>query len=223
MLDEQTKQQLESYARGELSPDEHSKFTQILEQNPQLQELLLAEKLIQRTLAPSPIEKAKQIVETLGEDLFLDEEENISTAHRQANDGYTLNELLSMFGSVAHLEAELVGRSTSTGNPESLEELVLLPENNVDCPDNVLYFAFAQTTPITITISIINSQEEEIALPNNCIEANLSNFTLALPTNLPPGKYYWQLHPQTANRSLRRKYGIATGNFYINGGLNPHK
>lgn len=220
MISEQDIILIEKYARGELEPLLVKEFEQRLGNNLPLLQRAFAEKLTLLALAPHPIEKARQIVATLGDDLFADIEHEQKTVQENAPE-YTLEELLDMFRPLAYIEAEMLNRSGVSLPPESLQNSVLLPENGLNCKGDILYFAFNPSPDVPVMVTIMDNRENEIPLAHAIIPAGAVSFQVVLPKQLKPGKYYWKLRPETDDRQLRRRYGVAVGSFYIGAELMP--
>lgn len=220
MLSEQDLILIEKYARGELDASALSEFEHRLRNDLVLRQRTFAEKLVQLSLSPHPIVKSQRIVAALGDDLFADEDYGQADVQEKAQE-YTLEELLDMFRPLAHIEAEVLHRSGVSLPPESLQNCVVLPENGINCLESKLYFAFNPTPNVPVIVSVMDNRENEMPLANILIPAGVESYQVALPRNLKPGKYYWKLRPDTDDRQLRRRYGVAVGSFFIGAELMP--
>ena len=218
MLSEQDLILIEKYARGELDASALNEFENRLRYDLVLRQRTFAEKLVQLSLSAHPIVKSQRIVAALGDDLFADEDFEQPDLQEKTPE-YTLEELLDMFRPLAHIEAEVLNRSGVSLPPESLQNCVVLPENGINCLES--NFAFNPTPNVPVIVSVMDNRENEMPLANMLIPAGVESYQVALPRNLKPGKYYWKLRPDTDDRQLRRRYGVAVGSFFIGAELMP--
>ncbi len=208
MLDKEQLILLQKYVDNELSTTEQAVFEQNLANDAEFAKEVALEQQITAFLQ-HPVTQARRIVDALHEELFSEQIEPPT---------YTLSELLEMFAPINELEEVATTRSAASvageAAPKTLETIVVLPENGVNCHDT-LFFDLAEPIASPLLCYIYNNKREQLLAQN--IAANEVSFDLAL--SLPPGRYYWELKP--TNRAIFQQLGSAIGMFFVHEELMP--
>jgi len=140
--------------------------------------------------------------------------QNRGNEHRnyitEAEQTYTLDELLNMFAVVEHYDAILteVERSATAVDFTTFE--VLAPLNGQDCSHS-LQLVFSKAVAQDLEVWIENNQEEELLsalVPAGCTAFNIDT------SSLSPGCYYWRIECNEEDFLL--------GKFYIRKDLMPN-
>jgi hypothetical protein len=218
MLSEIEEHLIAQYFSNTLNDDEKLSFAEKIRWNDGNNDFAKAVKLqrtIELLLQKHPVIEARIIVEKLKKDLPTNTPD-IVTAEEKST--YTLSELLQMFAPINELEEATTTRSAASvageAAPKTLETIVVLPENGVNCHDT-LFFDLAEPIASPLLCYIYNNKREQLLAQN--IAANEVSFDLAL--SLPPGRYYWELKP--TNRAIFQQLGSAIGMFFVHEELMP--
>lgn len=206
-----------SYIAQELTGDALTNFENRLETEPELKQQVAVAILVRLAFTPNPIAKARKIVDTLGDDLFADSEA-APTVTGTSSATYTLNELRAFFSPEPNLETAAVNRGSEQEAQNPMEQLVILPENEVNIIGSSLLFVFEHILPHPVLLEILNNREDVIV--DAGIAAGASSYNCEVE-HLTPGRYYWRLRLQATDRKLNREFGTATGSFLKNGQLLP--
>ena len=206
---------INQYLENELQGADLTNFEQRLQTDPEFKKLVFSQQFLEWSLRPHPLLKAKQIVETLGDDLWTDDEKKSRQEVEPIT--YTYEELMAQFSPVEHLESVAVSRSSSTSsNP--MQNLVLLPENGIDCRSGELNFDFEEATPFPIVLILMDNREKQLL--QDTIESGVYEHTVSL-AGFQPGRYYWQLRADIKDRQKRRDVGTAVGFFFVHKKMMP--
>ena len=198
---------IEKYLSNELEGKELSNFEQRLQNEPELKRTVFADRFVEWSLRPHPLIRAKQIVDTLGDDLWTEDEKK-NRREAEPEPSYNLDELMAMFASVEELETVAVSRSSQGVGKNPMQELVLLPENDIECKTDQLNFDFTDALPFAAELSITNNREVDVL--NETIPQGVYEYTASL-AGFAPGRYYWRLRATADNRKLRRTIRAGTG------------
>ena len=223
---------IEKYLNKELQGAALVAFEQRLENEPKLKRIVHNDQILEAALRPHPLIRARYIFDRLEEDFWTEEEkkkfatseesEAENPALERAPDlpEYTDEELQALFQPLKELELEAIRRSTHDNQAKNrIESLVLLPGNDHNCRRHELIFDFEEALPFPLEMVIINNKERP--LKTATIPEGVFTYTTSLD-GFSPGRYYWQLTANIADRSLIREYGMATGSFLLGGDLNPN-
>ncbi|OWY21859.1 hypothetical protein B6N25_08380 [Sphingobacteriales bacterium TSM_CSS] len=205
---------IEKYLNGELTEQEALNFEQRLQNEPDLLRATFADMVIDLSLRPHPLVSARNIVDILGDDLYSDTAQITSSEKKPDTEKtYNLQELLSFFQPLQHLETAAFSRSADTETQNPLAQLVVMPENGINVVSKQLLFDFDDAVEYPMELSILNNREQVVLLA--AIPAQVYNHTLNLEA-LNPGRYYWHLQLASKDRKINRKYGTVTGYFFVN-------
>lgn len=225
MFSKKDKSQIKAFLKGEMEGKQLATFKQRLQREPALLKKVFLKKMVQAAAKNLPalqqsskgLAHARKMAMSLEDDLFDDAEKERLWQIRQQNEAqtYTLAELLAMFEPIEEYEESLTMRTQSTTKGIT----IIQPENGLDL-DHALFFELETALPFALKCTIQDSQEEEVI--EQILASNQTQFTISLP-NLPPGRYYWILKPQTTDRAIRKQYNTVIGMFMVKGWLNPHR
>ena len=156
----------ERFLAKELSTSEEALFHQTLASDPEQEEKVFVQKMIQDTVSNTLYRKFQDVLKAVDEAFHLD--------------------LDALFAEVPHYES-LILVETRSGSAA-----IKLPENQIDCSDGKITFELgnASVTPLKLTIE--NNQED--ILLQLIIPPHITSFSLDLPKQqFKPGRYYWKL------------------------------
>ncbi len=218
MLSNQDQQLIQQYLHQQLSSNEQQAVVNRIQADANFRQEMLMAKLIlkaSQSLAQensaTGLQKAKELAQQLGDDLFLGndpaeaEDWEIDVDVRPT---YSLNELLQMFQPIGHYERQLAGKTRSGRGGRQLP--MVKPENGEDYPQT-LPITFSEAISTTLTISIYNSQDEIIVEQEEVLDKEET--TSIDTTHLAPGRYYLKVRATGYVMSLR--------SFFIQKGLMP--
>ncbi|OWY20672.1 hypothetical protein C7N43_00300 [Sphingobacteriales bacterium UPWRP_1] len=209
-MNETDQKLVEKYFSNLLTKEEEEEFEKRLKTDTEFLRTIFADKFVEANLRAHPINKALLILKRLGDDLFLDE---LPDEKKTELSSFTEEEIAHFFQHVPYLEEEAIARSNQNVSHSLLQTLVVLPENDLACPGRWLYFSLNNAIPYALELRILDNKEAVKA--SKIIESGTSDFEVdTLPMH--PGRYYWNLRiAKTEDRTIQKKYGTATGSFWV--------
>ncbi|HRK29194.1 MAG TPA: hypothetical protein PK239_18105 [Chitinophagales bacterium] len=199
------------YIAKKMTDNELATFKKRLENEPDLKKQVVA-MLVDLALQPNPLKKVRKIVDALGDDLFVDSG-TVDDAS-EIPPTYTLDELLEFFSPAANLEAVAVSRGSELKEQNALEQMVILPVNDINVTGTSLLLVFENILTHPVHLEILNNKEQHV-MPSIIIPAGVSSYDCKLGKQVP-GKYYWRMRLDSLDRNLNREFGTAIGSFFIN-------
>ncbi len=210
---------IRKYLNGELQAEELHEFEKQMDGNLKLAQEVLIEKLlidamkqIANERSANVLLKAQDLVKSLGMDLFTaDEQTQLDKIDSKANlHEYSISDLLEDFA-VAE-EFETFTTRSSNENSQTLLQ-VLSPENeaNISCQINIV-LKTELDVPLVLTIK---NNKGDVILQNYQLPSNQTSFTIPLPSDIKPGRYYWQLKAQIPSLKAQHSYGIILRSFFV--------
>jgi len=185
---------IEKFLSNELNVQELDLFKERMESDPTFKEHVVAQKNISDVLSNNALKTFEQNLKAIEQDFYKEKETT-----------YSIEELLDMFKEVPDYEDELEMSAT-----RSLENLkVIDPKNGENCIDQVK-FVLNNDAPENLTISIENSNEDEVL---ECVFAKKEKELSVNLESLKPGRYYWKLFGDTID--------LYIGSFFIRKDLMP--
>ncbi|QQS29283.1 MAG: hypothetical protein IPM47_21045 [Sphingobacteriales bacterium] len=205
---------IEAYLKGELSPSEKTDLEQRLKTDSEWRKEVLTLKFIQQVFQRFPLLSAQEIVNRLGEDFYDRKEQDL----KPTEPTYSLEDLLDLFRPIEHLELEMVSRSNNT-QQDSLQNRIVFPLPEIDCSGNQLIFEIFPPVEATLEVVVHDNLEQIIEIGNAVFLPETEHQTIQLPSNMLPGRYYWQI--SATDFEAQARYGSATGSFFIRKDLMP--
>ncbi len=213
------------YLNDDLNTEELAAFKHRLENDVDFLKEVFLDKIIQETLQniaiKEQIAKTRRIAESLGDELYTEEElASIEAAIEQEEwpakatpEIYTWEELMEPL--TIEDAAILIRSSTQQTNEHEIQ--VVQPSHKEQCIEHQLHFKLKKAVPISLKVKIENKKLGNIPLliEDAYIESNTIIFTVNLPDTLPPGRYYWELQANSDDMAVITQYGIPKGMFFI--------
>lgn len=212
-MTEQDQILIEKYLNDELPVMQLKTFEQRLQNESDLLKATFIDRVIEFSIRPHPLMKTKNIIKKLGDNLLYEGSRKNSPPNT-----YSTEELFTIFQPLKHLERVTVTRNSNSLSKNTLQKLVVLPENGVDVVNQKLQFDLRDKTRSLFKLEVLNNREKNVL--TNLISINTYSFEISLE-NIKPGRYYWRLYIESNNRKLKKELGTATGYFFIHKSLMP--
>ena len=205
LTSEQMAELIEQHFAGSLSEESQQMFDKLMQKNTAFrQEVELYELLTNGAKTVGREQVLEQLKAT--ESSITKEAQSGVKWLEKLNDAaqYSLEQLTAFFAPVPNYQAALA----YTTRAESIE--VISPINGMDCNNGLLDFELEEEPDDDIKVVIENNQHETILTQH--INDDITSFTILLPEQLVPGRYYWKLITEDE---------LVIGEFFIGKALKP--
>ena len=210
---------IRKYLAGNLQAEELHEFEKQMDGNLKFAQEVLTEKLlidameqIAKERSANVLLKAQDLVKSLGMDLFTsDEQTQLDKIDFKTNlQVYSISDLVEDFA----VSEEFESYTTRSANGSSQTQLqVLSPENEASLSGE-MNIVLKTELEVPLVLNIKNNKGE-IILQNYQLPSKQTSFTVPLPSDIKPGRYYWQLKAQVPSLKAQHSYGIVLRSFFI--------
>ncbi|QQS27628.1 MAG: hypothetical protein IPM47_12110 [Sphingobacteriales bacterium] len=224
-MDKSLTERIRSYLEGQISEAERNEFEQELLKNRELLSMTVLEQLLLDSMkqivnerSSNALLKCQDFVGDTGMNLFSETDrdriERFFSSVKVEN--YLLTDLMESFEVAEDFESYTTRSSTGSSQPIIQ---VLLPENEAEVAGTL---NIELKTPVDHSLILnIRTNKGIFVLKNYILPPNQTSFSIELPQDLKPGRYYWQLKAAISNLKTQQDYGIALQSFFIEKRLMP--